>query len=309
MLFVSRPADIVMRQSNLLPRAPLIRRRARAFTLIELLVAISVIALLAALLLPVLARAKSQARTTYCLNNKRQLGLAWLMYAQDNRDYLAWNSYTVFVIEIAPTWGMNGPNWVDNHVDWTTDPGCTNLATLIGDTNSSLAPYVGHVAGPYHCPEDTFLSPPQRAAGWTQRARSVSMNWVMGDGIADTGDPKSLTPGGCYIRMADLATIGPGMACVFLDQHPDSMFLSPAFAVIYNPEVVAWRELPASYHAGGCTFSFADGHGEYKKWLVPQTVVPVYYTNWDWFYSYDSWDQTSDLRDWNWFAHHSLAFP
>jgi prepilin-type N-terminal cleavage/methylation domain-containing protein len=74
-------------------QCPLKRRCAPAFTLVELLVVIAVIAALAALLLPALARAKSTARTTSCLNNKRQLAVAWLMYAQDNRDYLAYNSF------------------------------------------------------------------------------------------------------------------------------------------------------------------------------------------------------------------------
>ncbi len=304
-----------LRDSIQLPRAPQKRRCARAFTLIELLVVIAVIAVLAALLLPVLAKSKSQARTTYCLNNKRQLAVAWLMYAQDSRDYLAYNSYSYWSL-----WSGQGmpdaPNWVTSEMDWTTRDFSTNLAGLIDDTNSSLAPYVAHAAAPYHCPEDTFLNQAQRALGWSQRARSVSMNYVVGDGDSGTKSAGgslffSSTGVGAlsgmshyFIRIKDLAAIGPSMACVFLDEHPDSMYLSPAFAIGFNPNYDLWRQLPASYHDGGCTFCFADGHEEYKKWLVPQTCVPVTCTNW--VYTYSPFPPSTDLRDWYWFAHHSL---
>jgi prepilin-type N-terminal cleavage/methylation domain-containing protein/prepilin-type processing-associated H-X9-DG protein len=310
---VARLGTFILRPSTSLLRASPKKRCKPAFTLIELLVVISVIAILAALLLPALARAKSQARTTYCLNNKRQLTVAWLMYAQDSRDYLAYNSDPAAGLE-----NMDAPNWVESQVDWSTGSYCTNLALLTDDANSSLAPFISHVAAPYHCPEDTFLSPPQRGEGWTQRARSVSMNFVMGDGFTDSGEPKSRGGFAYYasvqnhepyisrwfIRISDLAGIGPSMACVFLDEHPDSLWLSPSFQLDYKPGVVIWRQLPASYHSGGCTFSFADGHEDYKKWVVPQTVVPVYCTNWD--YSFSPWDWTSDTRDSDWFAHHSL---
>ncbi|HUD46278.1 MAG TPA: prepilin-type N-terminal cleavage/methylation domain-containing protein [Candidatus Baltobacteraceae bacterium] len=316
---MARTRTVILRPSKPLLHVLPKKRSKPAFTLIELVVVISVIAILAAILLPALARAKSQARTVYCLNNKRQLAVAWLMYAQDSRDYLAYNT--------DPVWGlddMDAPNWVASLVDWSTASDCSNLALLTNDTNSSMAPYISHVAAPYHCPEDTFLSPQQRAEGWTQRARSVSMNYVMGDGLGATGEPKSHAGFAYYasaqthppyisrwfIRIADLAGIGPSMACVFLDEHPDSLWLSPSFEVQYKPGVVVWRQLPASYHSGGCTLSFADGHEEYKKWVVPQTTVPVHYTYWD--YAFSPWDWTSDTRDWEWFARHSLepsAFP
>jgi prepilin-type processing-associated H-X9-DG protein len=137
------------------------------------------------------------------------------------------------------------------------------------------------------------------------------MNYVIGGGIGGTGEPKPLTAftdgslkSHYYFRIPDLATIGPAMACVFLDEHPDSMYWSPAFEVAYNPIQVLWHQLPASYHNGGCTFAFADGHEEYKKWMVPQTCVPVTCTNW--VYTYSPFPPSTDLRDWMWFAHHSL---
>ncbi len=219
------------------------------------------------------------------------------MYAQDNRDHLAYNSDGFLE-------GMDAPNWVSSYVDWTTSYYCTNLASLIDDTNSSLAPFINHVATPYHCPEDTYLNAAQKALAWSQRARSVSMNFIMGDGYEDGYLKSKIANAVYFICLKDLAGIGPSMACVFLDEHPDSMFLSPVFAPGHSLVSVQWRQLPASYHDGGCTLSFADGHEEYKKWLVRQTLVPIYCTNWDYFYS--PWDATTDRRDYDWYAHHSL---
>jgi prepilin-type N-terminal cleavage/methylation domain-containing protein/prepilin-type processing-associated H-X9-DG protein len=320
---VRRYAATEMTHSTSLPRAPVKSRRAPAFTLIELLVVISVIAVLAALLLPALAGAKSRARTAYCLNNKRQLALAWLMYAEDNRDYLAYNSESPGV---TPFWIPDAPNWVGEvSVDWSTSQLCTNLAYLTDETNSSMAPYLNHSAGPFHCPEDRFLSHPQIAAGWTQRDRSVSMNIVMGDGLDGSGYEKGAYGAIDYIwidsdeqphvshyfvRLPDLMSLSPAAACVFLDEHPDSIPWSPAFAQMYAQGAVNWGQLPASYHNGGCTFSFADGHEEYKTWLVAETRQPITYTTWDNLLIPSS--HTSDRRDYDWLARRSLepsAFP
>jgi prepilin-type processing-associated H-X9-DG protein len=278
--------------------------------LIELLVVIAIIAVLAAILLPALVAAKSEARTTYCLSNKRQLTVAWLTYAQENSDNLTFNSDGW----VSGLWQPNEPNWVGGtlgrgaQVDWTTNSYCTNLNELTSDTNSSLASYLGHTAKPYACPQDTYLSPSQRAAKWNQLDRSVSMDMSMGDGLIEPGTRKKTTPpqsgGHFFVRLTDLKTLSPAMAIVFLDQHPDTIYLSPCFKLYYSKSAVNWQQLPASYHNGGCTLSFADGHEEYKKWLVPQTREPIYYTNWDYFYA--PWAQTTDRRDYDWVARRML---
>jgi prepilin-type processing-associated H-X9-DG protein len=260
---------------------------------------IAVIAVLAALLLPALAGAKGNARKTYCLNNKRQLALAWLAYAYDNNDLLP-NNYLGF---------GGGPyasefeyqafvNWVGGAVDWTANDYCTNLAYLTSETNSSLAAYLGHSAGVYWCPEDSFLSSVQKAAGLSHAIRSVAMNWYLG------GGPRAVNAG-ILLRLSDFVNFPPAAACVFLDGHPDSMSSTPVFFMVApETEQIRWGQLPGSYHDGGCTLSFADGHEEYKRWLDPQTCQPVRYATWD----YKDLNST-DPVDFNWLAARILPYP
>src|SRR5208283_5290067 len=163
----------------------------QAFTLIELLVVIIIIALLAAMLLPVLALAKQKGQKTSCLNNLKQLELAYTMYADDYHDFIAPNAK-----------GAESPvNWVEGLM--TTAADCTNLADL---KNSLLAPY-SRSTGIYKCPADIGPNPQLAANGVIENpVRSYSVNTYM-NGYDVGSDHQDDWPAGVYTVQTKMATI------------------------------------------------------------------------------------------------------
>lgn len=249
------------------PRVGMAERRRSAFTLLELLVVVAVIAIMAALLFPALARAKGRALGIACLNNTRQLAVGWALYADDHDGRLPYNLGGAGARKIASV--RTNLNWANNILDWSTaNSDNTNTATL---TEASLGPYVSRAPGVYRCPSDHVLSEIQRAAGWTARVRSYSMNAMVGDaGDLSQSGYNINNPG--YVQFFKLATIQqPSQVFVFLDEHPDSIndgyFLNKG-------DYYWWIDLPASYHNGAAAFAFADGHSELHRWKVPSTRLP-----------------------------------
>jgi prepilin-type N-terminal cleavage/methylation domain-containing protein/prepilin-type processing-associated H-X9-DG protein len=251
-------------------------RNAAAFTLIELLVVIAIIAILAALLLPALAKAKTKAEGIYCMANNKQLTLAWHMYANDNNDRFVGNfGVQETYAEIAAadaTKAYPYRTWVCNNMGWTTEAQITN-ANLV--KLASLGTYVAANLGVFKCPADRFLSVLQRAAGWTSRPRSYSMNAYFGPYNPTWTSTRNnfFTDYRQFLKFSSVDT--PAFRYVFLDEHPDSIndgyFLNDA-----NPQTLAhWGDLPASFHNGACGFSFADGHAEIHKWRSSATLIPV----------------------------------
>ena len=229
-------------------------RVSAAFTLIELLVVIAIIAILAAMLLPALGKAKLKAQGIYCLNNNRQLGIAWVMYADDHSNLLPEGS---------------GPNlWVKG---WLTfdinNPDNTNTAYLL---SGQLGRYIKSV-GVYKCPGDMSTAIVRRKS--YSRVRSAAMNGWVGNHTTTPGDwPDESVPGfKKFVRATDFSS--PSRFWVFVDEREDSIDNGHCGVVSMVAPILA--NTPAAYHNGACGFSFADGHAEIHQWLDPRTKPPI----------------------------------
>jgi prepilin-type N-terminal cleavage/methylation domain-containing protein/prepilin-type processing-associated H-X9-DG protein len=233
------------------------------FTLIELLVVIAIIAVLAALLLPALGRAKQAGLSTQCLSNVRQLQMAFHLYTEDHNGWFPPNNETNFGDDWYYFHPINRPAWVQGYMDYKPENGYnTNSAVLLAE--GTVGAYLQNAAV-FRCPADkSYVESP---LGKFNRVRSVSMNQSIGVRVGGLGNQ--------YHQKYETIR-QPSRIFVLAEEHEDSIDDGTMLVPQRYPNGgfdPGFTSLVASRHGGRCSFSFADGHVETRKWIDSRTVV------------------------------------
>ncbi len=204
------------------------------------------------MLLPVVSKSREQARATQCVNNMKQLDLAWLLYTFDNNDRLV------------PNWIPNSsasPAWCNGNIQY---PNCTNVS---GITTGLLFPYLLQIS-PYHCPDAVLVHGQfqQRTCAMIDRmgagnAGDAARFGVFDSGVSDfSGSLETEFP--IYKKFTQIKNPSPADAVVFVDESQQTVD-----DCIFSCDWNDWKDSPTTRHDRGCVLSFADGHAERWQWL------------------------------------------
>jgi len=252
-------------------------RPARGFTLIELLVVIAIIAILAALLLPALTRAKLKAQGVQCMNGTRQLAIAWRMYTEDNNDKLLFASATVSTLSSSTpdwTWPFT---WCTGKMDFNAG-NRSNWDPTVDIYKSPMWPYCGNSLGIFRCPADrSYVTINGQKK---PRLRSVAMNAYLGGFGGKPISTGNMTAYLLYLKYGELSKPGPDRISLFIDQREDAINYGNYIQDMSgyrpnNPNLYRWLDIPGSYHGNACGIAYCDGHSEIKKWRDGRTTRPI----------------------------------
>ncbi len=239
-----------------------------AFTLVELLVVIAIIALLTALLQPVLSLARAKSREVVCLNNLKQLQICAKLYSLDNDDFLLPNLNSYLLSTRAP-----GPGFSDT-MTWC--PGLAPYDTTTENIKRGLLFRYNKSTDIYLCPSDkSRVQTPEGKILNIRRTRSYNLSLSI-NSLPYPGNTANLPS---FARESDIDDPAPAELLFFVDVHEESIFDShfgiPPRGGRFDTEPPRWWDLPAGRHSQGGYFSFSEGHVERWRWARPKIFTEL----------------------------------